>query len=717
MTTRATGKYCIYAHIIFLCFSCTLARSLPDAANSEDSTNRNLSPSWRLIGPGDADQVTSISIGTDNNIYVGTDIGGLYRSVNSGKYWNPVNNGLNNHDITTPVLQDPTDSKILYVGTRGGFYKSKDNALSWVNIREGLPPVSKYSLSGSVGTIALNPFDTSTLLIGMGYRPSSEGNVTIKRLKWLKNIFISNNKGESWKTVQVFKQPQRVNHIVYSHDIKGEIYIATNKGIYKSKDNGVIWKKIYHEKVLNLITLAHKPGWLIAASADRGVIRTRDGGVTWKKINTGLSFSFHTSGRNRYSYLAESYNSPGELYVTNSTWGRSGGLYKSVNYGDTWQLISVDMPESWLKTSRRMNAVAINPIDNTVYLGSSRYIYKSIDRGSTWRQLISKKYKNGWTHTGINVFGHTRTVKVAPNDTNILYIGTADHGMVRSINAGESWSQIGGDLKYADNVWDIVTCKKNPDSVYIVSSNIRGKTCVSISNDKGNTWVSHCNGLSKTNRDEKIYVAQNSCTKIYLTGSHGLMMSENSGVSWKNIFFHKGISVKSLSFNIQNEANIFMATSSGIYSTENYGKNWKKLNGLKNTYVSSVYVSKKNPDIILAGTSISKNEPGRIYRSINSGVTWHVVLDGIQKYVSAIVQMYYDSEVFYAATNDYNYHDISSGSGVYRSSDHGKSWLSANKGLPTLKAFDVTGGETSPGYIYLSLQGSGAYIAREAAKK
>ena len=54
------------------------------------------------------------------SILAGTDIGGLYKSDDKAKSWYSINTGLSNLDITTPVIQNPVNHNLLYVGTRGG---------------------------------------------------------------------------------------------------------------------------------------------------------------------------------------------------------------------------------------------------------------------------------------------------------------------------------------------------------------------------------------------------------------------------------------------------------------------------------------------------------------------------------------------------------------------------------------------------------------------
>ena len=81
---------------------------------------------WELIGPGDADQITSLNFLENGDIFAGTDIGGIYRSEDIGNSWQPLNIGLNNLDITTRIIQSPADNTVLFVGTRGGLYKSNN---------------------------------------------------------------------------------------------------------------------------------------------------------------------------------------------------------------------------------------------------------------------------------------------------------------------------------------------------------------------------------------------------------------------------------------------------------------------------------------------------------------------------------------------------------------------------------------------------------------
>ena len=704
MKTLITNNYKIL--LLMINFILLFSTSNVIAINSNEE--------WKLLGPGDADQVTSLTVRKSGDVFLGTDIGGIYHSADFGRHWEPVNNGLKNLDITTPVLVDESSQNTLLVGTRGGLYKTVDGAASWKNIRKGLPSLKKSSLSGSVGSIEQDSFNHSRFYLGMGYRPSSAGNSTISKLKWLNHIYVSNDKGESWYMLPSFGNKQKVNQIVSSEIESDVVYVAADEGIYKSSNAGMHWKQIYTGQILNLLEFKDKPNLLIASAGINGVIKSEDNGLTWKKINRGLSFgNFSNKKTNRYSVLAASSVEPGVIYLTNSTWSGPGGLYKSTNYGENWQKITDKLPESWLRTSRRMNAVAVGP-NNKLYLGSSRYIYRSDDVGKTWLQLISKKYDGGWKHTGINIFGHTRVAKPVPNNNKLIYIGTADHGILRSINGGESWNPIGTSLDYADNVWDIDVCTKQPDSLYIISSNIKGKLCMYTSSNKGDTWQSHCDNLGKSNRNEKIYVEPKSCTVTYITTSKGLFRGDNTLGNWHTIFDHKDIIVNDFSFAPTASQLIYIATNKGVYKSTDKGSNWKTLPSLKGKKIESIHVSLKNPNVIFAGSSISYNNKAAIYRSQDAGKSWEIVKPVHGKYVSSFTQIMKKPDVLYASINDYNYHDVYIDAGVYKSVDHGMTWAPVYEVLPRLRAFNVSSSNSPDAKVYLSVQGGGVYVRSES---
>jgi len=682
-------------------------------ANEEIESNSNVDDKWRLIGPGDADQITSVSVMNNGGVFIGTDIGGLYFSSDQGKSWNNRNTGLLNYDVITPVLQHKK-SNMLFVGTRGGLYKSDNAGKNWRNIRVGLPKVKRYKLSGTVGAISIDPFNQKRMLLGLGYRTSADGSNTLKKIEWNDLIYMSDDYGERWYPVKAFEENTKVYQIKYSAT-KDLVYAATANGLYKSQDGGLIWKKILNKLVYNFSLF---PGQkrIVAACGPEGVYSSDDSGSKWKLSNEGLSLGFpHElfSKKVRYSMLVKDPSNDDRLLLLNSTWGMSGGLYVSNDKGNSWDKYTKAMPESWLNTSKHMNAIAFDQNDSdNVYMGSSRYMYRSSDGGNNWEQAISNGTKNKWSHTGLNVFGHTRDFLVDPKNSERFFIATVDHGLVKSDSGGTHWQKAKTGLRKISSVWDLDACieKKEPNyGKIVILAALKNKTsCFADTVDGGVTWKRYCGLNQYIDRPIKVVIDQADCSTVYIGARNGLFSTENNGLSWRPVPFGQGDTAVN-NIVIDKFSTIFVATNKGLFKVTKDGEKTKKALAFSGKEVTSIYIPQLSPDVIFAGVKKSSKKGSALFKSMDSGRTWDRVLESTGFY-SGIVQQNKAPYSMFVVTNDHNFHDQSAGSGVYRSEDGGSNWQSINNGLPVLRAWNIATGDANSNDVYLCANGSGVFV-------
>jgi len=679
---------------------------------------------WHLIGPGDVDQVSGSSISKEGTVYISTDIGGIYKSNDWGESWKSINQGLKNYDITTPVLIDPSNERILYIGTRGGFYKSINGGESWVPKWEGMgngrPAYS--SLSACIGSINLDPENPNVIYAGFGYRPSSEGTPEVNKIEWSGDIYRSSNNGETWRVIYSLGKGVKIRHIYLS--TSETIYISTNSGLFKSNDAGQSWEKILSVTARYIATHPGNSDIVYLAAGKEGVYKSQDAGKNWTDINTGLILraSNTSAHEDNYSMIAIDTDNTDTIYAINSTWGVGGGVYRSINGGSLWEKItrwsledSTNVEVAWLKSSPRVNAIAIDQQNsNRIFIGTSRYIYKTEDGGNSWRQLISRKVTDDtWTHRGINVFGQTKVVGIDPLDSNRLYIGTADHGLVKSIDGGRSWKQSVNGMEYVDNVFDIAIDAKKSEIVYVINGKVGFEVSgVAKSYDYGESWVQMNNGLKETLYNTILLDTGNSDV-VYIGGKDGIYKTEDGGINWVQKGEElKSVTVHKLVFYPDNRHTIFAATDKGLYKTIDGGNTWNRTH-LSEMNLFTIIIDPNQKDAIYVGAVQDgmRGLQGGVYMSLNGGKEWQRVLNVRRIESMGIVPN--RPNIIYAVSNDHQYHDESSGEGVFRSVDGGVSWQGFNNGLPVLRGFNINIAPYFPYRLYLSSNGSGAYVTTD----
>jgi len=82
---------------------------------------------WKPAGPGGGGWISAITVTNDPlyTIYVGFDVGGVYKSTDPEENWKPVNDGLGVLYFNALAV-DPSDPSVIYAGSSGnGIYKEQ----------------------------------------------------------------------------------------------------------------------------------------------------------------------------------------------------------------------------------------------------------------------------------------------------------------------------------------------------------------------------------------------------------------------------------------------------------------------------------------------------------------------------------------------------------------------------------------------------------------
>lgn len=188
----------------------------------------------------------------------------------------------------------------------------------------------------------------------------------------------------------------------------------------------------------------------------------------------------------------------------------------------------------------------------------------------------------------------------------------------------------------------------------------------------------------------------------------GLWKTEDGGQQWKNISdgFFKTSSVGAVAVS-ESDPNIvyvgmgehapravMTSYGDGVYKSTDAGKTWKSM-GLKATqHISRIIIHPKNPDILFVaaqGALYGPNKERGIFKSEDGGISWSQVLYVNDLTGCSELSMDYNNPlVMYAAMWEHQrlpWKVISGGpgSGLYKTTDGGKSWKKIHKGLPKEK--------------------------------
>jgi len=193
--------------------------------------------------------------------------------------------------------------------------------------------------------------------------------------------------------------------------------------VLMSRDRGNTWDRIspdlsYHDpekmgdiSYQTLTALEESPrrfGLLYAGTDDGRIWRTMNGGRTWKEIRSGAV------PQRWVSRLVASRYDLGTVYLTQT--GRRGDdfqvyVWKSTDFGDTWQDISANIPVGPVNVIREDLKH-----ENTLYLGTDAGVYVSKNGGEKWEVL------------GDLPFVYVHDLAIHPRE-NIIVIATHGRGM------------------------------------------------------------------------------------------------------------------------------------------------------------------------------------------------------------------------------------------------------------------------------------------------
>ncbi len=197
----------------------------------------------------------------------------------------------------------------------------------------------------------------------------------------------------------------------------------------------------------------------------------------------------------------------------------------------------------------------------------------------------------------------------------------------------------------------------------------------------------------------------NSEPRILYVGSAGggVWKTTNAGVSFKSIFDKYCQSIGALAVDQKNPKVLFVGTGEsnmrntvsvgdGLYRSTDEGENWTKISGFDSTeHISRIIIDPQNSNnvyVAVPGPLWSDSKHRGLYKSTDGGKTFEKILFiNEQTGVADIAVNTVNPSIVYATTwefrrKPYSFNSGGKGSGIYKSTDGGKTWKELTNGLP-----------------------------------
>ncbi len=348
---------------------------------------------WRSIGPfrgGRALAVTGVR-GQPEVFYFGSVGGGVWRTNDAGRTWNPIFDSQPVASIGA-IAVAPSNAQVIYVGTGeadmrsdisygNGMYKSTDGGKSWTFL--GLRDARQ------IGRILVNPSDPDKVFVaalGHAYGPNAE-----------RGVFRSNDGGKTW------------NKVLFHDENTGAIDLAFEPGNPKT-----IYAALWQTR---------RPPWSIYPPSNgpgSGLYRSKDGGEHWEHLS-GHGLPAEGLGRMGIAFAP---SRPQRIYLIADA--QEGGLYRSDDAGENWQRVSEDR-RIWGRGWYFCEVSVDSKDADTVYVPNTG-LYRSRDGGKNFTAIKGAPGGDDYHELWID-----------PDEPQRMILGS-DQGTVVTRNGGETWS-------------------------------------------------------------------------------------------------------------------------------------------------------------------------------------------------------------------------------------------------------------------------------------
>ena len=504
-------------------------------STDEIFTSDNRGETWRFLGPcprGDAVELVITDANAEETsssqvpmtMYLALRDRGIFRSIDGGAQWTPLNDGLT---VSEKISAVAAVGKTVFAGTGNGLYRLDSDV--WEKLR--------LDTSGAVCSLAVSGHN---LYAGIGHeflvRLTRD---EIREVMWnnrsdFVKIFHSADLGASW--TEIWRENQNVpGGILAGITVlaAGKTLMALSLTQSRSTDSGQTWTKLRDDR--NLLGKIRRPAVIVNGETCYkanlfGIHRTTDGGQSWHLFMNGMKGAFI-----------------GDLVAFNNRLYAHNGyeVYQSTDAGVSWKIVPADRQKvgfSPFTTSPTLN-LRLMVVGNILYsfltggpTGANVGIFRLSTDGDSFipiqgvpifdrKKLAFEKYKSKERDHLLVSRLRTEAAAASRNVFYIEYIGE----LFKWKLGDPEWTSTGlieDDPLYAETSITVFKLAVSGETVY--AGKWDGKLFQSL--DEGESWrdVTPTLPLRFTHFKDIVFAG----SSVYVATDNGVMASR-TGENWR----------------------------------------------------------------------------------------------------------------------------------------------------------------------------------------
>lgn len=465
----------------------------------------------------------------------GSEQGGVFKSIDGGRTWKKLENGLPKLLGRIGVKVAPSNPSVVYAiceSREGTLYRSYDRGESFQLMTRETNIVSRgfyYS------DMRVDPTDENRVYaIATSFLVSIDGGRTFNTIAnrihsdhhalwidpknphflWLGNdggIAFSVDRGTSWDTVSNIPLGQfyqiGVSRTEPFYSIAGGLQDnGTWMGPVRSREGAIVnefWQMVSFGDGFHVVIHPSNPDLIISESQGGSILRVDLNSSTQQNISPQP----RRNDGGPVGYLPHRFNWNTPIVLSphdkNTVYIGANVLFKSTDFGSTWQAISPDLTTNdkekqkdaggpvWIEnTTAEYHCTIISIAESSIEPG---VIWVGTDDGNL---QVTRDGGISWTNVTKNVPGlreHSPVSHVEPSgrDANLVYASFDRHMLndlnpyiYKSTDGGRTWSKITRGLPENAYVWVVREDPKNPSLLYCGT-----EVGLFVSFDGGGNWT------------------------------------------------------------------------------------------------------------------------------------------------------------------------------------------------------------------------------------